>query len=555
MQFSDILNIFQGITTLFDSPSHIMIGRIGLILLGGLLVYLGKKGTLEPLLMIPMGLGMVAVNAGVLFMPGQMAETVTRGSLESNVAEYISITTNVEAAYSNDGKVIVTGPEAAAAAHNLAFLSRPDRKNAVAGNGITVTYSINGKVFTTGKSAGTAVESSSVGANRHGLESSAPIGQQPREEVELVFSGANGGAAFKRLEAMQAGKTQYLADMDKAQAGEMPGNLMIAPLVQQPKELMDMQQITALQPIYTFAFGNSLIACLVFMGIGVLLDVGFLLARPFLSMFIALACEFGTIVTFPIATALGLSYGEAASIALVGGADGPMVLFASLNLAKHMFVPITVVAYLYLGLAYGGYPYLIRFLVPAKLRAIKLPQRPVVKITAGEKLAFAVAGCGVLCLLFPSAAPLFLSLFLGVAVREAGLKVFTVMIENVFLYGATMFLGLLLGVLCEASTILNPKVVMLLVLGILALLLSGVGGICGGYIAYLVSGRKINPVIGIAGVSCVPTTAKVAQKEVSKVNPNSIILPEALGANISGVITTAIITGIYVTLIPILEKL
>ncbi|WP_343192845.1 sodium ion-translocating decarboxylase subunit beta [Ereboglobus luteus] len=530
-----------------------MIGRIGLILLGGLLVYLGKKGTLEPLLMIPMGLGMVAVNAGVLFMPSQMAETVTRGSLESTVAEYISITTNVEATYTEDGKVIVTGPEAASAAHNLAFLSRPDKKNAT--NGVDVAYSINGKLFTTGKSAGTAIESSPIGANRQGLESSAPIGQQPRERVELVFTGANGAEAFKQLETMQAGRVQYFADMDKAQSGEMPGNLMIAPLVQQPKELMDMQQITALQPIYTFAFGNSLIACLVFMGIGVLLDVGFLLARPFLSMFIALTCEFGTIITFPIAKALGFSFGEAASIALVGCADGPMVLFASLNLAKHMFVPITVVAYLYLGLAYGGYPYLIRFLVPAKLRAIKLPQRPVVKITAGEKLAFAVAGCGVLCLLFPSAAPLFLSLFLGVAVREAGLKVFTVMIENVFLYGATMFLGLLLGVLCEASTILNPKVVMLLVLGILALLLSGVGGICGGYIAYLVSGRKINPVIGISGVSCVPTTAKVAQKEVSKVNPNSIILPEALGANISGVITSAIITGIYVTLIPILEKL
>ncbi|MDF9827141.1 sodium ion-translocating decarboxylase beta subunit [Ereboglobus sp. PH5-10] len=553
MQFSDILNIFQGITTLFDSPSHIMIGRIGLILIGGVLVYLGKKGTLEPLLMIPMGLGMVAVNAGVLFMPSQMAETVTRGSLESNVAEYISITTNVEAAYTEDGKVIVTGPEAAAAAHNLAFLSRPDKKSAA--NGVDVTYSINGKLFTTGKSAGTAIESSPIGANRQGLEPSAPIGQQPRERVELAFTGANGGEAFKQLETMQAGRVQYLADMDKAQSGEMPGNLMIAPLVQQPKELMDMQQITALQPIYTFAFGNSLIACLVFMGIGVLLDVGFLLARPFLSMFIALACEFGTIITFPIAKALGFSFGEAASIALVGCADGPMVLFASLNLAKHMFVPITVVAYLYLGLAYGGYPYLIRLLVPAKLRGIKLPQRPVVKITAGEKLAFAVAGCGVLCLLFPSAAPLFLSLFLGVAVREAGLKVFTVMIENVFLYGATMFLGLLLGVLCEASTILNPKVVMLLVLGILALLLSGVGGICGGYILYIVSGRKINPVIGISGVSCVPTTAKVAQKEVSKVNPNSIILPEALGANISGVITSAIITGIYVTLIPILEKL
>jgi oxaloacetate decarboxylase beta subunit len=140
-----------------------------------------------------------------------------------------------------------------------------------------------------------------------------------------------------------------------------------------------------------------------------------------------------------------------------------------------------------------------------------------------------------------------------VAIREAGLKYFIAFIDGPVLYGATMFLGLLLGVLCEASTILNPKVLTLLILGIVALLLSGVGGILGGYIAYFASGRKINPVIGIAGVSCVPSTAKVAQKEVSSVRPDSVILPEALGANICGVITTAILTGIYVTLVPLMR--
>jgi oxaloacetate decarboxylase beta subunit len=116
-----------------------------------------------------------------------------------------------------------------------------------------------------------------------------------------------------------------------------------------------------------------------------------------------------------------------------------------------------------------------------------------------------------------------------------------------------MFLGLTLGVLCEASTIFNPKVLILLVLGMLSLLLSGVGGIIGGYILYFFSGRKFNPVIGIAAVSCVPSTAKVAQKEVSSANPGSIILPDALGANVCGVITTAILTGIYVTLIPLIK--
>jgi oxaloacetate decarboxylase beta subunit len=182
-----------------------------------------------------------------------------------------------------------------------------------------------------------------------------------------------------------------------------------------------------------------------------------------------------------------------------------------------------------------------------------MPAKKIVKVTSDEKLAFAVVACVVLCLLFPAAAPLLMSLFVGVAIREAGLSYFIAFLDGPLLYGSTMFLGLLLGGLCEASTILNPKVLILLVLGILALLLSALGGLCGGYLAYFFSGRKINPVIGIAGVSCVPSTAKVAQKEVSKVSPDSIILPEALGANISGVITSAIITGIFVTLIPLLK--
>ncbi|OYP28850.1 hypothetical protein CG709_06930 [Lachnotalea glycerini] len=121
--------------------------------------------------------------------------------------------------------------------------------------------------------------------------------------------------------------------------------------------------------------------------------------------------------------------------------------------------------------------------------------------------------------------------------------------EDGFLYFATFFLGLMLGVLCDASTLLNPDVLKLLVLGMVALALSGIGGIIGGYVIYFIRGKNFNPVIGIAGVSCVPSTAKVAQKEVQKVNMSSFILDYALGANICGVITTAIITAIYITLL------
>ncbi|RPH96126.1 Na+-translocating decarboxylase subunit beta [candidate division KSB1 bacterium] len=404
MDISQIaLNLFQGIATLAQADTGIAIGRVGLIALGMLLVYLGKKEILEPLLMVPMGLGMAAVNAGVLFLPG----------------------------------------------------------------------------------------------GHH-------------------------------------------------------GTLFVDPLVSDTTPLMNVLQIDFLQPIYTFTFSNGLIACLVFMGIGVLLDVGYVIQRPFLSMFLAICAELGTVATFPIAVALGLSMNDAASISMVGGADGPMVLYTSLMLSKDLFVPITIVAYLYLGLTYGGYPYLIKLMVPAKLRGLpSVPPKRVITVSSGDKLTFAVVACTILCLLFPVAAPLFLSLFIGVAVRESGLKKIEEFIAGPLLYGATFFLGLMLGILCEAGTILNPRILLLLLLGILALLLSGIGGLIGGYIVHFATGRKFNPTIGIAGVSCIPTTAKVVQKSVSEVNPYAVVLPEALGANISGVITTAILTGLYVTLVPL----
>lgn len=380
------------------------VARISLVLLGMLLVYLGWKGVLEPMVMIPMGIGMVAINCGTLFMPG-------------------------------------------------------------------------------------------------------------------------GGLS----------------------------NLFLDPMLSDTDELMNMMQIDFLQPVYTLTFSNGLIACFVFMGIGTLLDVGFLLQKPYVSIFLALCAELGTFLVLPIAHAFGLSLGESASIAMVGGADGPMVLFTSLALAKNLFVPITVVAYLYLGLTYGGYPYLVKLLVPKKLRAIKMVQTRAPKNYSSKvKLAFAVLLCAVLSFLFPVASPLFFSLFLGVAVRESGMKHIQDFVSGPLLYGSTFMLGVLLGVLCDAKLLLDPKVLKLLVLGIAALLLSGIGGIMGGYIMYFIKKGNFNPVIGIAAVSCVPTTAKVAQKIVTKDNPDSFIMGDALGANISGVITSAIITGIYITIVPYL---
>jgi len=395
--------IFPGIGTLFAVEPKICIARIFLILFGIFLAYLGFKRTLEPLIMVPMGFGMVAVNCGVLFLA----------------------------------------------------------------------------------------------------------------------------------------------------AGQI-GNIIIDPLVSNPTELVDIMQVNFLQPIYNLTFSNGLIACLVFMGIGARSEISYMLAKPWSSVFIAILAEMGTFATLFIGVKFfGLAPQAAAAIGTIGGADGPMVLFTSLMLAPELFVPISIIAYLYLSLTYGGYPYLIKLFVPKEYRGIDM-YVDMPEVSQKSKFIFIILCCTVLCLLLPVAAPLILSFFIGMGVKEAGVNKYTELLEDGMSYFATFFLGLILGVLCEASTLLNPTVLIILVLGILALLISAIGGLIGGWIMYLVhkkKGEDFNPVIGISGVSCVPTTAKLAQHAAQEENPFAIILPVAMGANISGVIVSAIAAGVLVATI------
>ena len=332
--------------------------------------------------------------------------------------------------------------------------------------------------------------------------------------------------------------------------GKEIGTMFVNPLFSTVAEHVDAFQVYFLQPIYTLTFANGLIACLVFVGIGAITDLDFFISNPRLSILLAIPAEMGTILTFPISTAMGFSPSEAAAIAVIGGADGPMVLFASLQLARHLFVPITIVAYIYLSIIYAGYPFLIKAIVPKKMRGQSMNVSMIKEVSPGEKLAFSVVTGTLLCLLFPVAAPLFASFFLGVAVKESNLVRFIRVSDNVILSGSTLFLGFTLGCLLSANVVMDPKMFKLIILGFIALFLSGLGGLLGGVIAHKVSGGKINPLIGIAGVSCLPTTAKVAHKCANEANPNAFILPFAIGPSIAGVITTAIITACYITRVP-----
>lgn len=332
-------------------------------------------------------------------------------------------------------------------------------------------------------------------------------------------------------------------------AGGQLGNLMIDPLA---ADVVDAMQVYFLQPVYNLTFSNGLIACLVFMGIGARSEISYLLAKPWSSMLIAICAELGTFAALVLGVlAFGLPPQQAAAVATIGGADGPMVLFSSLMLAPELFVPISIIAYLYLSLTYGAYPYLIKLLVPKKYRGIDMVVE-VPEVSQRAKFLFIIITCAVLCLLLPVAAPLFLSFFLGMAVKEADIGKYSELLEDTLSYLATFFLGLTLGVLCEAGTILDPAVLVILVLGVLALTVSALGGLAGGWLMYLVHRRKdmdFNPAVGIAGVSCVPTTAKLAQHAAQEQNPFAMILPVAMGANISGVITSAIAAGVFVSTI------
>ncbi|MBN1177014.1 MAG: sodium ion-translocating decarboxylase subunit beta [Dehalococcoidales bacterium] len=347
----------------------------------------------------------------------------------------------------------------------------------------------------------------------------------------------NGGLMV--LEASQVG------GLIMTDAGPV-GTLFVNPLAGNLEELMYFLQVDFLQPVYTFMFSNGLIACLVFMGIGAITDIDILLARPGMSLFLAIFAELGTILTLPIAMHMGLLPNEAASIALVGGADGPMVLYGSLMMAKDLFVPITVVAYVYLGVCYAGYPFLVR-IIPRRMRETEMDWKTIPKVPAGAKFAFCIVTFTLLAFLFPVATPLFASFFLGLAIKEAGITRFVEFLSGPLLYGSTLFLGFTLGALLGVDIILNSKVLLLLALGIIALLLSGLGGIAGGLIFRRISKQPFNPLLGIAAVSCVPTTAKVAQKCAMQVNRKAMILPFAMGPCVAGVITTAIITGVYIS--------
>ena len=285
---------------------------------------------------------------------------------------------------------------------------------------------------------------------------------------------------------------------------------------------------------------------LIFLGIGAMTDFGPLIANPS-SLFLGAGAQFGIAVAFVVSSALGFTPQEAASIGIIGGADGPTAIYLTTRLAPDLLPAIAIAAYSYMALIPIIQPPIMRLLTTKKERETVMVQlRPVSKL---EKVCFPII-VSILCiLLLPSVAPLIGMLMLGNLFRECGVvERLSDTAQNALINIVTIFLGVTVGATASATTFLRPETLMIIGLGLLAFMFSTVGGLLIGKLMYVLSGGKVNPLIGSAGVSAVPMAARVSHLEGQKANPKNFLLMHAIGPNVAGVIGSAVAAGVLLAL-------
>lgn len=285
---------------------------------------------------------------------------------------------------------------------------------------------------------------------------------------------------------------------------------------------------------------------LIFLGIGAMTDFGPLIARPS-GLFLGAAAQFGIFIAFIVAVAFGFSPQEAASIGIIGGADGPTAIYLTTKLAPDLLPAIAIAAYSYMALIPLIQPPLMRLLTTKREREIKMEQlREVSKL---EKVCFPIAVTIFCILLLPSVAPLIGMLMLGNLFKESGVvERLSSTVQNALINIVTIFLGVTVGATAVADRFLRPQTLMIIALGLMAFMFSTMGGLLLGKLMCRLSGGKINPLIGSAGVSAVPMAARVSQVEGQKANPSNYLLMHAMGPNVAGVIGSAVAAGILLAL-------
>lgn len=284
--------------------------------------------------------------------------------------------------------------------------------------------------------------------------------------------------------------------------------------------------------------------CLIFVGVGAMTDFGPLIANP-KSFLLGAAAQLGIFATFLGAYALGFEPNECGSIGIIGGADGPTSIFLTARLAPELLGPIAIAAYSYMALVPVIQPPIMRALTTDKERRIKMSQLRQVSKT--EKILFPIIIAIVISLLLPSAAPLVGCLMLGNLIKECGVvDRLSKTVQNELMNIVVIFLGISVGATATADSFLNLKTLGILTLGILAFSCGTAGGLLLAKFMnlFLPEGKKINPLIGSAGVSAVPMAARVSQTVGQKENPSNFLLMHAMGPNVAGVVGSAVAAGI-----------
>lgn len=288
---------------------------------------------------------------------------------------------------------------------------------------------------------------------------------------------------------------------------------------------------------------TSVYPCLIFLGVGAMTDFEPLLSNP-KSLILGAAAQFGIYVAFFLAVCFGFSGPEAASIGIVGGADGPTAIWLTKALAPDLLAAIAIAAYSYMALIPVIQPPIMRLMTTKKERAIVM--KPTRKVTKAEKILFPIIIIIATCLFLPSVAPLLGCLMLGNLLRECGVTArLSDTAQNALMNIVTICLSVSVGATAHFSTFLTPKTALIVVLGLVAFAFATVGGLGIGKIMCWFSKGKINPLIGSAGVSAVPMAARVSNLEGLRAKPGNYLLMHAMGPNVAGVIGSAVAAGFF----------
>lgn len=285
---------------------------------------------------------------------------------------------------------------------------------------------------------------------------------------------------------------------------------------------------------------------LIFVGVGAMTDFGPLIANP-KSLILGGAAQLGIFCAFLGALLLGFTPSEAASIGIIGGADGPTAIYLTTKLAPHLLGPIAVAAYSYMALVPVIQPPIMKLLTTKEERMVKMEQLR--QVSRVEKIIFPVAVTIIVSLILPSAGTLVGMLMFGNLLKEAGAtNRLAEVASNGLMSAITIMLGLVVGATTKADTFITAQTIGIIILGLIAFAIGTAGGVLFGKIMYYTSGKKINPLIGAAGVSAVPMAARVAQKVGQEECPSNFLLMHAMGPNVAGVIGSAIAAGILLSI-------